>query len=157
MQLRVKLSKSQKIFLLAVFLSVGVGGVTAATTIAVNDEIPLNLGAGYSTSATCDPSIDIASTRVGASAATYRYSGFTLTNVDGTSCGGQILRLVAVNQNNVNQQATWVIPSDATNYTYIFATNNLGRTIGTNIYSSYAYASIDLSDLSKFAVSIGKL
>ena len=157
MQLKVKLSKSQKIFLVAVLLSVGVGGVTAATTIGINDEIPLNLGVGYSTSATCDPSIDIASIRSGTSAATYRYSGFTLTNIDGTNCGSQILRLAVVDKNNTIQQASWAIPQNATNYTYILGTTNLGRIIGTNFYATYSYASIDISDLSKFAVSIGKL
>ena len=156
MQLKVKLSKSQKIFLVAVLLSVGVGGVTAATTIGINDEIPLNLGVGYSTSATCDPSIDIASIRSGTSAATYRYSGFTLTNIDGTNCGSQILRLAVVDKNNTVQQASWAIPQNATNYTYILGTTNLGRIIGTNFYATYSYASIDISDLSKFAVSIGK-
>jgi len=156
-QLKVKLSKSQKIFLVAVLLSVGVGGVTAATTIGINDEIPLNLGVGYSTSATCDPSIDIASIRSGTSAATYRYSGFTLTNIDGTNCGSQILRLAVVDKNNTVQQASWAIPQNATNYTYILGTTNLGRIIGTNFYATYSYASIDISDLSKFAVSIGKL
>ena len=156
MQLKVKLSKSQKIFLVAVLLSVGVGGVTAATTIGINDEIPLNLGVGYSTSATCDPSIDIASIRSGTSAANYRYSGFTLTNIDGTNCGSQILRLAVVDKKNTVQQASWAIPQNATNYTYILGTTNLGRIIGTNFYATYSYASIDISDLSKFAVSIGK-
>ena len=157
MQLKVKLSKSQKIFLVAVLLSVGVGGVTAATTIGINDQIPLNLGVGYSTSATCDPSIDIASIKSGTNAANYRYSGFTLTNIDGTNCGSQILRLAVVDKNNTVQQASWAIPQNATNYTYILGTTNLGRTIGTNIYATYSYASIDVSDLNKFAVSIGKL
>jgi hypothetical protein len=156
-QLKVKLSKSQKIFLVAVLLSVGVGGVTAATTIGINDQIPLNLGVGYSTSATCDPSIDIASIKSGTNAANYRYSGFTLTNIDGTNCGSQILRLAVVDKNNTVQQASWAIPQNATNYTYILGTTNLGRTIGTNIYATYSYASIDVSDLNKFAVSIGKL
>ena len=157
MKLKVKLSKTQKIFVFAVLLSIGVGGVTASTTIGVNNEIPLNFGAGYSTSATCDASINITGTRVGNSPATYRYSGFTLTNIDGISCGNQILRLAVVNRNNVTQQASWVIPSNATNYTYILGTANLGQIISTNYYATYSYASIDISDLSKFAVSIGKL
>jgi len=156
MELKVRLSKSQKIFLLAVLLSVGVGGVTAATTIGINNDIELNLGAGYATSATCDPSIDIASIISGTTALNYRYSGFTLTNVDGTNCGSQILRLAVVNKNNITQQASWVIPPNATNYSYILGTTNLGRIISTNFYATYSYASIDLSDLSKFAVSIGK-
>ena len=157
MKLKAKLSKSQKIFVFAVLLSIGVGGVTASTTIGINDEIPLNFGAGYSTTATCDASIDIAGTRVGNSPATYRYSGFTLTNIDGISCGNQILRLAVVDKNSVTQQASWVIPSSATNYTYILGTANLGQIISTNYYATYSYASIDISDLSKFAVSIGKL
>ena len=157
MKLKAKLSKSQKIFVFAVLLSIGVGGVTASTTIGINDEIPLNFGAGYSTTATCDASIDIAGTRVGNSPATYRYSGFTLTNIDGISCGNQILRLAVVDKNSVTQQASWVIPSSATNYTYILGTSNLGQIISTNYYATYSYASIDISDLSKFAVSIGKL
>jgi len=45
MRLKVELSKSQKIFLVAILLSVGVGGVTAATTIGVNSDIPINMGA----------------------------------------------------------------------------------------------------------------
>ena len=155
MKLKAKLSKSQKIFVFAVLLSIGVGGVTASTTIGINDEIPLNFGAGYSTTATCDASIDIAGTRVGNSPATYRYSGFTLTNIDGISCGNQILRLAVVDKNSVTQQASWVIPSSATNYTYILGTSNLGQIISTNYYATYSYASIDISDLSKFAVSIG--
>ena len=156
MQLKVELSKSQKFFVMAVLLSIGVGGVTASTSITINDEIPLNLGAGYTTAATCDPSIDIAQIRVGTSAANYRYAGFTLTNVDGINCGSQILRLAAVDRNNVVQQASWAIPSNATNYTYILGTTNLGQIIGTNFYATYSYASIDISDLSKFALSISK-
>ena len=156
MELKVKLSKSQRFFVMAVLLSIGVGGVTASTSITINDEIPLNLGAGYTTSATCDPVIDIASIRTGTSAANYRHAGFTLTNVDGTNCGSQILRLAAVDRNNVVQQASWAIPSNDTNYTYILGTTNLGQIIGTNFYATYSYASIDISDLSKFAVSISK-
>ena len=156
MQLKVELSKSQKFFVMAVLLSIGVGGVTASTSITINDEIPLNFGAGYTTAATCDPSIDIAQIRVGTSASNYRYAGFTLTNVDGSNCGSQILRLAAVDRNNVVQQASWAIPSNATNYTYILGTTNLGQIIGTNFYATYSYASIDISDLSKFAISISK-
>ena len=156
MQLKVELSKSQKFFVMAVLLSIGVGGVTASTSITINDEIPLNLGAGYTTAATCDPIIDIASIRVGSSAANYRHAGFTLTNVSGTDCGAQILRLAVVDKNNVTQQASWVIPSNATNYTYILGTTNLGQIISTNFYATYSYASIDISDIQKFAVSISK-
>jgi predicted secreted protein len=64
--------------------------------------------------------------------------------------------LAVVDKNNVTQQASWVIPQNATNYTYILGTTNLGRIIGTNFYATYSYASIDISDLNKFAVSIGK-
>ena len=156
MKLKVKLSKTQKIFVFAVLLSIGVGGVTASTTIGVNNEIPLNFGAGYSTTATCDASIDITGTRIGSGADTYRYVGYTLTNIDGTNCGSQILRLAVVASGNVIQQASWAIPSNATNYTYILGTTNLGQIIGTNFYATYSYASIDISDLSKFAVSISK-
>ena len=155
MKLKAKLSKSQKIFVFAVLLSIGVGGVTASTTIGINNEIPLNFGAGYSTSATCDASIDITGTRTGSGAATYRYVGYTLSNIDGTNCGNQILRLAVVDKSNVTQQASLVIPSNATNYTYILGTANLGQIISTNYYATYSYASIDISDLSKFAVSIG--
>ncbi len=142
MKLKVKLSKTQKIFVFAVLLSIGVGGVTASTTIGVNNEIPLNFGAGYSATATCDPSIDVAGITVGASALNYRYAGFTLSNVDGSNCGNQILRLAVVDKNNVTQQASWVIPSNATNYTYILGTANLGQIISTNYYATYSYAYI---------------
>jgi len=159
MRLKVQLSKSQKIFLVAIFLSVGVGGVTAATTIGINSGIPLNMGAGYTTSATCDNSVTIARILSGTNPSNYRYAGFTLTNVDTTAngCASQIMRLAVVNKLGVTQQASWVLPSSATNYTYILGTTNLGQIIGTTYYATYSYASIDLSDLDKFALSIGKV
>jgi len=159
MRLKVQLSKSQKIFLVAILLSVGVGGVTAATTIGVNSDIPISLGAGYTSSATCDNAVTIGKIQWGTSAANYRYAGFTLTNVDTTAsgCANQIMRLAVVDRQGVTQQASWVLPSSATNYTYILGTTNLGQIIGTNYYATYSYASIDISDLNKFALSIGKL
>ena len=158
MRLKVQLSKSQKIFLVAILLSVGVGGVTAATTIGVNSDIPISMGAGYTTSATCDNAVTIGKIMSGTNSSNYRYAGFTLTNVDTTAnaCANQIMRLAVVDRNGVTQQASWVLPSSATNYTYILGTTNLGQIIGTNYYATYSYASIDLSDLSKFALSIGK-
>ena len=95
----------------------------------------------------------------GNSPQTYRYGGFTLTNVDTTvnACANQIMRLAVVDKSGVTQQASWVLPSSATNYTYILGTTNLGQIIGTNYYATYSYASIDLSDLNKFALSIGKI
>jgi len=159
MRLKVQLSKSQKIFLVAILLSVGVGGVTAATTIGVNSDIPINMGAGYTSSATCDNAVTIGKIQWGTSAANYRYAGFTLRDVDTTAngCAGQIMRLAIVDRQGVTQQASWVLPSSATNYTYILGTTNLGQIIGTNYYATYSYASIDISDLNKFALSIGKL
>lgn len=159
MQLKFQLSKSQKIFLVAIVLSIGVGGVTAATTIGINNGIPLNLGAGYSTSATCDNSVDIGKIQAGTDASNYRYAGFTLTNVDTTAngCANQVMRLAVVDRYGNTQQASWVLPSSATNYTYILGTTNLGQIIGSNYYATYSYASIDISDLNKFALSIGKI
>ena len=159
MKLKFQLSKSQKIFLVAILLSVGVGGVTAATTIGVNNGIPLNLGAGYITSATCDSSVDIGKIIAGTNAQNYRYAGFTLSNVDATAngCANQVMRLAVVDRYGVVQQASWVIPSSATNYTFILGTTNLGQIIGSNYYATYSYASIDISDLDKFSLSIGKI
>ena len=159
MKLKFQLSKSQKIFLVAILLSVGVGGVTAATTIGVNSGIPLNLGAGYITSATCDSSVDIGKIIAGTNAQNYRYAGFTLSNVDATAngCGNQVMRLAVVDRYGVVQQASWVIPSSATNYTYILGTTNLGQIIGSNYYATYSFASIDIADLDKFSLSIGKI
>ena len=159
MRLKVELSKSQKIFLVAILLSVGVGGVTAATTIGVNSDIPISMGAGYANSATCDSAVTVGKILWGTSAANYRYAGFTLTNVDtsANACANQVMRLAVVSRQGVVQQASWVLPSSATNYTYILGTANLGQIIGTNYYATYSYASIDLSDLNKFSLSIGKL
>jgi len=159
MQLKLKLSKSQKIFLVAILLSIGVGGVTAATTIGINSSIPLNLGAGYSSTITCDSSVDIAKILSGTNALNYRYAGFTLTNIDTTAsgCANQILRLAVLDRYNNLQQASWVLPSSATTYRFILGTSNLGQIVGNDYYATYSFASIDISDLSKFAISIGKI
>jgi hypothetical protein len=159
MRLKVELSKSQKIFLVAILLSVGVGGVTAATTIGINNDIPLNLGTGYTSTSTCDNDVLIGKFTSGTSAQNFRYNGFTLSNIDASAnaCANQVMRLVVVDRFGTAQQASWLLPSSATNYTYIFGTISTGRIAGTNYYASIAYASIDISDLSKFSLSIGNI
>ena len=96
MQFKNKLSRRDSIILIAILTFLGIGGVTAAGTITVSDNNPLNLGAGTTSATACDNNVDIAGVRTGSSLANYRYTAFTISNLDlsASGCGGQIMQFL---------------------------------------------------------------
>jgi hypothetical protein len=164
-QFKKKLSRRDSIIVLAILTFAGIGGVTAAATITVSDNNPLNLGAGASAATACDNSVDIAGVRTGSSLADYRYTAFTISNLDlsATGCGGQIMQLIIRNEANATLQlATWSLPTrlDYSTISFRFGTTSLGLLTGNTTAGTYvattALASIAMENLKGFALGISR-
>ena len=97
-----------------------IAGVLAGnTTITLNSGTPLSLGAGYTTATSCDNAVDVSATQTYVANA-FKVDSVKVTGIDGASCGGKTLALVAV-VGGTNQTATFTLstPSNgATVYTW---------------------------------------
>jgi hypothetical protein len=118
-----KNNKRKKAIIIAALIAIPgflIAGVFASnTTITLNNSTPLSLGAGYTTATTCDAAVDVSATQTYVANA-FKVDSIKVTNIDGASCGGKTLALVAV-VNGTNQTATFSLatPSNAsTVYTW---------------------------------------
>jgi hypothetical protein len=137
----------------------GIGGAYAATSININNGIPISLGAGYSTATTCDEAvqIDAGQTYDSGGSNQFRVTSFTVSGVDITDahCAGKVLQLAVVLTDLSNQQATWQLgSSSATNLSYKFGATGNGSLVGNTYNASIALASFDIARLSTVALSI---
>jgi hypothetical protein len=132
-----------------------VAGVFASnTTISLNSDTPLSLGAGYTTATTCDDAVDVAATQAYSGNA-FEVTEIRVSNIDqiGTQCGNKILTLVVVPVTGSNQTVTWSIASVAANTdTFIFGQSTTAS--GNNIYASTALSSFAVDNLATIAVGI---
>ena len=165
MQFKKKLSRRDRIILIAILTFAGIGGVTAATTITVSADNPLNLGAGASTATACDNNVDIAGIRTGTSIVDFRYTAFTISNLDlsASGCGGQIMHLLIRNESdNTLQKATWSLPTrlDYSTISFRFGTTSLGLLTGNTTAGTYvattALASVAMENLKGIALGISR-
>jgi hypothetical protein len=147
-------------FSLAACLVLTMGGVFAATSININNGIPISLGAGYSTATTCDEAVQIDAGQSYDSNGTnlFRVTSFTVSGVDitGDKCANKVLQLAVVLTNATNQQATWrLASSSATNFSYTFGQTGDGSVVsGTSHNASIALTPFDIATLSTVALSI---
>jgi hypothetical protein len=120
-----------------------IAGVFASNTaITLNSGTPLSLGAGYTTATSCDNAVDVSATQAYVLNA-FRVDSVKVTGIDGASCGGKTLALVAV-VGGTNQIATFTL-----------ATPSNGSTVYTWGQSSTPQlASFALDQLSTIAVGI---
>ena len=165
MQFKKKLSRRDRIILIAILTFAGIGGVTAATTITVSADNPLNLGAGASTATACDNNVDIAGVKTGSSLVDFTYTAFTISNLDlsASGCGGQIMHLLIRNEsNNTLQKATWSLPTrlDYSTISFRFGTTSLGLLTGNTTAGTYvattALASVAMENLKGIALGISR-
>jgi hypothetical protein len=160
MQAEKRKRRTKLYFLLASFFVLAVGGVFAATSININNGVPISLGAGYSTATTCDDAVQIDAGQSYDSGGTnlFRVTSFTVSGVDITSgkCANKVLQLAVVLTNATNQQATWSLASSsATNYSYKFGPTGDGSVSGgTSHNASIALTPFDIATLSTVALSI---
>jgi hypothetical protein len=160
MQAEKRKRRNKLVFSLTACFVLTIGGVFAATSININNGIPISLGAGYSTATTCDDAVQIdagQSYDTGGSNQ-FRVTSFTVSGVDitGTACANKALQLVVVLNNATNQQATWSLASSsATNLSYKFGSTGDGSVVGGIIHNaSIALTPFDIAILSTVALSI---
>ena len=167
MRIKLKLSRKISFALIAGVSLIGLGGVTAAQLITVNNDISLNMGEGAINTAACDNSISIAGTQYSTGVYTnprQRYGNFVISDIDlraaPLGCGGQLLRMVVIDDINATQQASWTLPtrSDYATITFTFGTTNLRSYAavgsGGTYNASLALASVGIMDMKQIAIGI---
>ena len=167
MRIKLKLSRKISFALITAVSFVGLGGVTAAQLITVNNNISLNMGEGAINTAACDNSISISGTQYSTGVYTnprQRYGNFVISDIDlraaPLGCGGQLLRMVVIDDINATQQASWTLPtrSDYATITFTFGTTNLRSYAavgsGGTYNASLALASVGIMDMKQIAIGI---
>ena len=167
MQFKLKLSRKLSFSLVATLALLGLGGVTAAQVITVNNDVSLNMGSGEINTATCDNLIRIDGSKYTGTpyANLYnRYGNFVISDIDlraaPLGCGGQVLRMVVIDDVNATQQASWTLPtrSDYATITFTFGTTNLRSYAavgsGGTYNASLALASVGIMDMKQIAIGI---
>ena len=160
MQAEKRKRRNKLFFSLTVCLLLTIGGVFAATSININNGIPISLGAGYSTATTCDEAVQIDAGQSYDSGGSnqFRVTSFTVSGVDitGAACANKVLQLAVVLNNSTNQQATWSLASSAAiNLSYKFGPTGDGSIVGGITHNaSIALTPFDITTLSTVALSI---
>ena len=167
MPIKLKLSRKLSFALVATLALLGVGGVTAAQVITVNNNVSLNMGAGAVNTAACDNLISVSGTQYSTGVYTnpyQRYGNFVISDINlqaaPVGCGGQILRMVVIDDANATQQASWTLPtrSDHATITFTFGTTNLRSYAavgsGGTYNASLALASVGIMDMKQVAIGI---
>ena len=150
-------NKKRLLILVALVGVMGIGGVVAATSISINGGVPISLGAGYTTATTCDAAVTItAGQAYNATSNLYEVNALNVTDVNTASgnCNNKIMQLAYVPTVGSAVQASWTLPSSATNFIYQFGPTGTGALNGTTYYASVALAAFDIATLSTVALSI---
>ena len=167
MRIKLKLSRKISFALIAGVSLIGLGGVTAAQLITVNNDISLNMGEGAINTAACDNLISISGTQYSTGIYTnprQRYGNFVISDIDlraaPLGCGGQLLRMVIIDDTSATQQASWTLPtrSDYSTISFTFGTTNLRSYAavgsGGTYNASLALASVGIMDMKQIAIGI---
>jgi hypothetical protein len=160
MQAEKRKRRNKLLFSLTACFVLTISGVFAATSININNGIPISLGAGYSTATTCDDAVQIDAGQSYDSGGSnqFRVTSFTISGVGISSenCANKVLQLAVVLNNSTNQQATWSLASSsATNLSYKFGPIGDGSVVGGITHNaSIALTPFDIATLSTVALSI---
>ena len=160
MQAEKRKRRNKLLFSLTACFVLTISGVFAATSININNGIPISLGAGYSTATTCDDAVQIDAGQSYDSGGSnqFRVTSFTVSGVGISSenCANKVLQLAVVLNNSTNQQATWSLASSsATNLSYKFGPIGDGSVVGGITHNaSIALTPFDIATLSTVALSI---
>ena len=167
MPIKLKLSRKLSFALIATLALLGLGGVTAAQVITINNNVSLNMGSGATNTAACDRDISITGTQYSTGVYTnpfQRYGNFVISNINleaaPVGCGGQILRMVVIDDTNATQQASWTLPtrSDHATINFTFGTTNLRSYAavgsGGTYNASLALSSVGIMDMKQVAIGI---
>jgi hypothetical protein len=158
MENKAKHKNKKRLLILAALVGVmGIGGVVAATSISINAGVPISLGAGYTTATTCDSAVTItAGQAYNGTSNLYEVSSLNVTDVNTNSgnCNNKTMQLAYVTTTPATFQASWTLPSSATNFIYQFGAVGDGALNGSTYNSSSVLAAFDIALLSTVALSI---
>jgi hypothetical protein len=165
--IKLKLSRKLSFALVATLALLGFGGVTAAQVITVNNNVSLNMGAGAVNTAACDNLISVSGTQYSTGVYTnpyQRYGNFAITGINleaaPIGCGGQVLRMVIIDDIGATQQASWTLPtrSDHSTISFTFGTTSLRSYVLSGSSGTYnasiALASVGIMDMKQVAIGI---
>ena len=158
--------RNKLFFSLTVCLLLTIGGVFAATSININNGIPISLGAGYSTATSCDENVTVSAGQgYDVTDNIYKVNSLEVsginqwlaTNSSGNGCALKTLQMAVVftSASAISPQSTsWVIASSAVT-SNIFRFGSAANTVtGSYVNASAALTSFSISSLSTIAISI---
>jgi len=131
-------------------------GVLAVTNITVNNGSGLSIGSGAAAATSCDTTVSLSTQNTfDASAGIYKLATISVTDVDTSSsyCANKVMYLAIV-LNNTAYQASWSLPSSATNNSFIFSQSTSAANDGNNYFASNTFIAQDPATLGTFAISI---
>ena len=160
-----KVSRRAKFSALFVAIVAGaaflISGVLASTSISVNSNNGVTLGAGAAYSAACDSDIQVTPlTSFNATTGTYQLTTISVTDIGDdrvtggpTSCGGKILNLAFLHTSG-NQFASWTLPAtDAIANKFDFGGTSGGLS-GSTYFATATFGPLPVAGLSSIALSI---
>jgi hypothetical protein len=155
-----KINKSTKYgaigVVIAAVVSFVVSGVLAATSITVNSNNKVTLGAGAAYATTCDADVTVTPlTSFDTSDGTYKLTTISVTGIAGTggeSCANKTLNLAFLHTSG-NKFASWTLPADNSSNKYDFGGTS-GGSSGSTYFATATFAALSASGLTSIAVSI---
>ena len=150
--------RKKRVLIIAALIAVPgflIAGVFASnTSITLNNNAPLSLGAGYTTATTCDDEVDVAASQAYSGNA-FQVNEIRVSNIDqvGSKCGNRTLTLVIVKTGGTTVTSTFSIASTSANTnTYILGQST--GTSGNNVFGNSTLTAFALDQLSTIAVGI---
>ena len=133
-----------------------ISGVLASTSISVNSNNGVTLGAGAAYASTCDGDISVTPlTSFNATNGTYQLTTISVTGIgDGVAptCDGKVLNLAFLHTSG-NQFASWTLPTDSSSNKYDFGGTSGGVSSGT-YFATATFGPLSASGLTSIALSI---
>jgi len=157
-----QISKSTKYGLVGVVvvavIAFLVSGVLASTSITVNSNNKVQLGAGAAYATSCDETVTATPlTTFNTTNGTYQLTTISVTGIDGAgttgiSCSGKILNLAFLD-NSTPYYASWTLPTDNASNQYQFGAQS-GGSSGSNYFATSTFSALSAAGLTSIAVSI---
>lgn len=137
-----------------------ISGVLASTSITVNSDNKVSLGAGAAFSAACDSAITATPlTTFNSTNGTYQITTISISDIGDdrvtggpTTCEGKTLNLAFLHSSST-YAASWTLPSDNTANQFHFGSKS-GGISGSTYFATATFSALSAAGLTSIAVSI---
>jgi len=149
--------RKKRVLIIAALIAIPgflIAGVFASnTSISLNNDTPLSLGAGYTTATTCDNSVDVAASQEYSGNA-FQVNEIRVSNIDqvGSKCGNKTLTLVVVKPGGTVTSTFSIASTSANTNTYVLGQST--GTSGNNVFGNSTLTPFALDQLSTIAIGI---